>query len=165
VGVLPFVLSEPSVGVAAPRFGWLPAEPTDPGVRVRASFEAIAYLIALAVRDHERAGQTVTRVTVSGGIARSVLMCEVLASVLNRPLERLESAEGPALGAAVAALAGLETKLRCDAGDAERFTVADAVAALVRFRNPVAPRPDWATAYAAGLDQFTGRIGGGGAAR
>jgi len=27
-------------------------------------------------------------------------MCEILASVLDRPLERLHSAEGPALGAA-----------------------------------------------------------------
>ena len=31
-------------------------------------------------------------------------MCEILASVLDRPLERLQSDEGPALGAAVTAL-------------------------------------------------------------
>ena len=41
----------------------------------------------------------------SGGIARSDLMCEILATVLDRPLERLQSSEGPALGAAVTALA------------------------------------------------------------
>jgi sugar (pentulose or hexulose) kinase len=158
VGVLPFVLSEPSIGLTAPRFEWYPQEPADPGVRVRAAFEAIAHLIALGVKEHQAAGQAVTRVSVSGGIARSDLMVEILAAVLNRPLDRLESAEGPALGAAVAALAGLETKLRCDAGDPARFPVADAVATLVRFRPPVTPRADWATAYAGAADRFAARL-------
>src|SRR5262249_45125681 len=87
--ILPFLLAEPSIGVNAPRVQWLPIQPREPGVRLRAAFEAIAYLIALGVREHEAAGQAVTRVTVSGGIARSDLMGEILASVLNRPLERL----------------------------------------------------------------------------
>src|SRR5439155_20948455 len=69
--VLPFALSEPSIGVTAPRFQWLPSEPTDPGVRFRTSLEALAYLIGLAVREHEAAGQIISRITVSGGIARS----------------------------------------------------------------------------------------------
>src|SRR5436305_4090654 len=73
-GVLPFVLAEPSIGVSAPLVMWFPAQPTDPAARVRAAFEALAYLIALGVREHEAAGQQVTRVTVSGGIARSGLM-------------------------------------------------------------------------------------------
>ncbi len=156
--VLPFVLSEPSLGVPGPWFGWFPGQPADAGVRVRASFEALAYLIGLAVGEHEAAGQTITRITVSGGIARSELMGEILASVLDRPLERLASAEGPALGAAVAALAGLETHLRRQQGIAEPFTVADAVAAMVRFREPVAPRPEWVPAYREGLKRFEARI-------
>ncbi len=154
VSVLPFVLSEPSVGVFAPRVRWTPDLPADPGVRVRAAFEALAYLIALAVREHEAAGQTVTRVTVSGGIARSELMGEILASVLNRPLERLVSAEGPALGAAAAALAGYETHLRRAKGIADPFTAADAVAAMVKFRTPAAPRAEWVGAYHTGLAAF-----------
>jgi sugar (pentulose or hexulose) kinase len=154
VTVSPFVLSEPSIGVTAPRFGWSPAEPGEPGVRVRASFEALAYLIALAVREHEAAGQRVTRISVSGGIARSELMGEILASVIGRPLERLVSAEGPALGAAAAALAGLETHHRRKAGDRTPYPVADAVAAMVRFRDPVAPRAEWAEAYRKGLERF-----------
>jgi xylulokinase len=156
--VLPFVLSEPSIGVASPRFAWLPGEPAEAGVRVRASFEALAYLIGLAVREHEAAGQTVTRVTISGGIARSELMGEILASVLNRPLERLVSSEGPALGAAVTALAGLETHLRKRQGGSEPFSVADAVGAMVKYRNPVAPRPEWAAAYRDGLRRFQERL-------
>jgi sugar (pentulose or hexulose) kinase len=156
--VLPFVLSEPSIGVTSPRFQWLPSEPTDPGVRFRASLEALAYLIGLAVKEHEAAGQKVTRITVSGGIARSPLMIEILASVIGWPLERLVSNEGPALGAAVAALAGMETHNRRKAGDPEPFTVAEAVSALVQFREPVAPNREWQEAYANGIEEFRTRI-------
>src|SRR5205823_12242055 len=110
--VLPFVAPEPSLGVAGPCLQWHPAEPKEPGYKFRASLEALAYLIALGVREHEAAGQKISRITVSGGIARSLLMCEILATVLDRRLERLVSDEGPALGAAVTALAALETHLR-----------------------------------------------------
>src|SRR5262249_12513997 len=110
--VLPFVLAEPSLWVMSPRFEWSPNEPQRPGKRFRASLEALAYLIAQGVREHEEAGQRITRITVSGGIARSDLMCQILASVLGRPLVRLVSQEGPALGAAVTALAALEISRR-----------------------------------------------------
>jgi sugar (pentulose or hexulose) kinase len=155
---LPFVLSEPSIGVLAPRFHWLPKEPTDPGVRFRASLEALAYLIGLAVQEHEAAGQKITRITVSGGIARSPLMIEILANVIGRPLERLVSNEGTALGAAVVALAGVETHNRRKAGDQEPFTLADAVSALVQFRAPVEPNRDWQAVYAKGVEEFRGHI-------
>ena len=158
VQVLPFVLTEPALGITAPRFAWLPGEPTDPGIRLRASFEALAYLIALGIREHEAAGQRITRVAVSGGIARSDLMLQILAAVLNRPLERLVSSEGPALGAAVMALAGLERHLRRQQGITVPFTVADAVATLVKFRDTVPPRPDWIEAYQRGLARFEAAI-------
>ncbi|MBO0697380.1 MAG: xylulose kinase, partial [Zavarzinella sp.] len=157
--VLPFVLSEPSIGVLAPRFEWISSEPKDPGVRFRASLEALAYLIGLGVREHEGAGQKVTRITVSGGIARSALMIEILASVIGRPLERLVSNEGTALGAAVVALAGIETYNRRKDQDPEPFTVADAVKELVQFKEPVAPVREWQGVYAKGIEEFRGRIG------
>ncbi len=156
--VLPFLVPEPSLGVSAPRLQWLPAEPKEPGRKFRAALEALAYLIARGVREHEEAGQKITRITVSGGIARNNLMCEVLASVLDRPLERLQSDEGPALGAAVTALAALETHRRRQRGIREPFTVADAVAILVKFREPVAPNPAWREAYREGLRTFEQRI-------
>jgi sugar (pentulose or hexulose) kinase len=138
---------------------WSPGEPAEPGVRFRAALEALAYLIAWGVREHEQAGQTVTRLSVSGGIARSDLMCEILATVLDRPLERLLSFEGPALGAAATALAALETHLREQQGIKERYTVADAVAQMVKFRQPVAVNPAWREAYRKGFDQFEKQIG------
>jgi sugar (pentulose or hexulose) kinase len=156
--VLPFTAPEPSLGVSSPRVQWFPQEPRDSGRRFRAALEALAYLIALGIREHEQAGQRVRRITVSGGIARSDLMCEILATVLDRRLERLQSFEGPALGAAVTALAALESHLRRQQNIAAPFTVADAVTHLVKFRSLVEPVPEWRTAYAQGLDEFTRRL-------
>lgn len=160
--VLPFLLTEPSIGVYTPRVQWFPAEPaaTERPVRVRACLEAIAYLIALGVREHEAAGQAVTQITVSGGMAQSGLMCEILASVLNRPLVRLEVSEGPALGAAVAALAGAEADRRQQNGIAERFTAADAARAMVALSGRVLPRSEWVEPYRRGLAEFGARLGG-----
>ncbi|MFL5243198.1 MAG: FGGY-family carbohydrate kinase [Gemmataceae bacterium] len=152
--LMPFAAPEPSIGVPRPHFAWSPSQPSEPGQRFRASLEALAYLIALGVREHEAAGQKVTRITVSGGIARSDLMCEILATVLDKPLHRLQSSEGPALGAAVTALPAMETHLRRQKGINEAFTVADAVPVLVRFRDIVKPNPSWRPAYVAGLASF-----------
>jgi xylulokinase len=157
-GVLPFIAPEPALGVARKRLEWYPQKPAEKGRQYRAALEALAYLIAHGVKEHEAAGQSITRITVSGGIARSDLMCEILASVLDRPLERLQSAEGPALGAAATALAALETQLRRKQGDDMPFTVSDAVATLVKFREPVTPNAAWREAYRAGLEGFEQRL-------
>lgn len=158
--VLPFLRPEPSLGIGSGATGlrWFQAERATPGKKYRASLEALAYLIALGVRAHEQAGQRITRITVSGGIARSDLMCEILATVLGRRLERLASDEGPALGAAVTALAATESYLRKKRGIKEPFTVADAVATMVRFRKPVVPNPAWSVAYRDGLRTFAERL-------
>ncbi|HET6327633.1 MAG TPA: FGGY-family carbohydrate kinase [Planctomycetaceae bacterium] len=148
VSLMPFLRSEPSLKLTtAPGLSWSLKQPTDRGTRFRASLEALAFLIARGVEEHERAGQHISRITVSGGIARSDLMCEILASVLDRPLERLESDEGPALGAAVTALAAMETHLRRRDQIEVPYTVADAVAQLVRFRARVEPNAAWIESY------------------
>ncbi len=152
--VLPFLAPEPSRGVHKPRLEWIPHEPKEPGKKFRASLEALAYLIALGVREHEAAGQKIARITVSGGIARSELMGEILATVLGRPLERLQSSEGPALGAAAAALAAYESHQRKKRNMEAPYTVADAVARLVKFRTPVTPNPAWQQAYRERLRAF-----------
>ena len=85
-------------------------------------------------------------------------MGEILASVLGRPLERLVSFEGPALGGAVTALAAMETHLRRLRGIQAPYTVADAVAQMVRFRQPIAPNPAWIEGYHQGLAAFEARL-------
>lgn len=154
VMVLPFVHPEPSLNVSKPMYRWLGPETKDPLVRFRASLEAIACLIALAVREHVSAGQQIREIAVSGGIARSDLMCEILATMLGRPLKRLQSDEGPALGAAVAALAGIETHLRRKSGRQDPFSVDDAVQRIVQFRDPVTPNPAWESDYRDLLHRF-----------
>jgi sugar (pentulose or hexulose) kinase len=136
----------------------LPHEPAEPGVKYRAALEALAYLIVLGVQAHENAGQNITRITVSGGIARSALMCEILASVINRRLERLQSDEGSALGAAVTALAALENFRRKQRGEETSFSVGDAVAAMVKFHQPATPQSGWHEFYHEGLQEFERRV-------
>ncbi len=159
VAVMPFLNPEPSLGIEKPSTQWTPAEPTRRGVRRRASLEAVAYLIALGVRAHEQAGQRIAQITVSGGIARSDLMCEILATVLDRPLRRLVSDEGPALGAAVTALAAMESYLRGQRGIKAPYSVADAVDVLVKFRRrPARPNEKWRDIYRTELQKFEQRL-------
>jgi sugar (pentulose or hexulose) kinase len=151
---VPFYAREPSLGIKQKRVDWHPDKPDKAGVRARAALESLAYLIKLGVDQHESAGQAVNQISVSGGVARNRLMCEILASVLGRPVQLLASDEGPALGAAVTALAALESHLRQKHGDTERYTVADAVAQMVRFRETIEPNPAWQDAYVKGLRKF-----------
>lgn len=152
--VLPFTEPEPCLGVMSKLFRWDPKPPKQPGKKFRAALEALGCLIALGVRQHQASGQQISRITVSGGIARNRLMCEILATLLDQPLELLQSNEGPALGAAVTALAALETHRRRQKGESDPYTVADAVAQMVKFRTPVQPVKEWRGAYEKCLRRF-----------
>jgi sugar (pentulose or hexulose) kinase len=159
--IFPFSEPEPSLGISREAAGvrWIASEPAEPGERYRSAMEGLAYLIALGVEAHERAaGRRIEDLSVSGGMARSDLMCRILASVLGRPLKRLTSAEGPALGAAVTALAACESHLRGRKRIKEPYCVADAVAQLVRFGKPVAPVDAWRGNYQRGLNEFRQRL-------
>jgi xylulokinase len=151
---VPFYAKEPSLGVKAKHVAWHPEKPDKAGARARAALESLAYLIKLGVAQHEAAGQNISQVSVSGGVARNRLMCEILASVLGRPVQLLASDEGPALGAAVTALAALENHRRREHGDRDPYGVTDAVAQMVRFRETVEPNPKWQDAYVKGLRKF-----------
>lgn len=159
--IFPFSEPEPSLGVAREQAGvrWISKEPKKPGQRYRSAMEGLAYLIALGVEAHEKAaGRRIEDISVSGGMARSDLMCRILATVLDRPLKRLKSEEGPALGAAVTAVAAHESHLRKAKGIKDPYTVADAVGQLVRFGHDVRPVDDWRAAYQRGLREFRGRL-------
>lgn len=153
--ILPFLVSEPSLGVEAPCLEWI-SPPRSEGERYRACLEALAYLVALGVEEHRRAGEEIRTITVSGGVAQSDLMCEILASVLDFPLQRLASREGPALGAAVTALYAVENHLRRQTGTLaeEPYTMSDAVRQMVRFREPVLPRAEWVEMYRREKERF-----------
>ncbi len=155
--IFPFSEPEPSLGISREQAGvlWLNNEPKQPGHRYRSAMEGLAYLIALGVEAHEKAaGRRIEDISLSGGMARSDLMCRILASVLNRPLKRLKSSEGPAQGAAVTAVAAYESHLRKAKGIKAKYTVADAVEQMVRFAKPVQPVAEWVNDYQRGLKSF-----------
>jgi xylulokinase len=80
----------------------------------------------------------------SGGGTRSELWLRIVSSVLDLPLERMESEEGSAFGAAL--LAGVRAGVFADVGEA--------VARCVRARERIEPEPAWTEAYAAGYESY-----------
>jgi len=116
----------------------------DRGALARATLEGVAYglrdslelLLELGVRPE--VGRA------SGGGAASDLWLRIVSSVLGLPLERTESEEGSALGAAL--LAGVRAGVFDDA--------ADAVARCVRIRDRIEPDPDWSAAYERGYERY-----------
>jgi hypothetical protein len=58
----------------------------------------------------------------------------------------------------VTALAALESNLRRERGVTAPYTVADAVAVLVKFRGAATPNASWREAYRGGLRQFQERL-------
>ena len=81
---------------------------------------------------------------VSGGGARSALWREIVASVLDLPLETVAVEEGAAYGAAL--LAGCRDGTFPDPrGAAER---------CVRVTGRTDPQPAWVSAYAEGYERF-----------
>jgi len=81
---------------------------------------------------------------VSGGGARGGLWLEILASVLDVPLELTASEEGSAFGAAL--LGGVAGGVFAD--------VHEAVARCVRIAQVVEPDPAWRDVYAALLPRY-----------
>ncbi len=110
----------------------------DRGALVRAVLEGVAFGLRDALDAVRQLGVDASVGRVSGGGARSPLWLEIVASVLDIPLERTESEEGSAFGAAL--LGGVAGGVFADASEA--------VARCVRVgERPVEPDPVLRTAY------------------
>ncbi|HEY5294558.1 MAG TPA: FGGY-family carbohydrate kinase, partial [Gaiellaceae bacterium] len=116
----------------------------DRGGLWRALLEGVAYGLRDSLELLRELGARPDVGRVSGGGARSELWVKIVASVLGLPLERTESEEGSAFGAAL--LAGVRAGVFADA--------ADAVARCVRVRNVVEPDPAWAALYDGGYSRY-----------
>jgi xylulokinase len=117
----------------------------DRGALVRAVLEGVAYGLRDSLELLRALGVQPRLGRISGGGARSMLWREIVASVLDLPLETTAVEEGAAYGAAL--LAG------CRAG-----TFAgpeDAAARCVRAQARTEPKPDWVSAYAEGYARFS----------
>ncbi len=114
----------------------------DRGALWRAALEGVAYGLRDSLELLRALGAEPGVGRVSGGGARSELWLRIVASVLGLPLERMETDEGSAFGAAL--LAGVREEVFSDAEEA--------VARCVRVRGVVEPEWD----YEAGYDRFRG---------
>ena len=117
----------------------------DRGALVRAVLEGVAYGLrdSLDLVD-ELAGGSVELGRVSGGGARSTEWLQIVASVLELPLERVAVDEGAAFGAAI--LGGVAAGTWDD--------VHAAVAATVRPRERIEPVPEWVDVYRERRERF-----------
>jgi xylulokinase len=116
----------------------------DRGALARATLEGVAYGLRDSLELLRDLGVRPEVGRASGGGARSDLWLRIVASVLGLPLERTESEEGSAFGAAL--LAGVRAGVFADA--------ADAVARCVRVRDRVEPDPEWSAVYERGYDRY-----------
>ncbi|MBV9805635.1 MAG: xylulokinase [Solirubrobacterales bacterium] len=117
----------------------------DRGALVRAVLEGVAF----GLRDSldliaELGAEPPERGRISGGGARSELWTQIVASILELPLERVAVDEGAAFGAAI--LGGVAGGVWPD--------VHAGVQATVRPRDPVEPVPDWIEPYKEQRERF-----------
>ena len=116
----------------------------DRGALARAVLEGVAYGLRDSLELLRELGVDPEIGRASGGGAASGLWLRIVASVLDLPLERTESEEGSAFGAAL--LAGVRAGVFADA--------AEAVARCVRVRDRVEPDPDWTAIYDGGYRRY-----------
>jgi xylulokinase len=110
----------------------------DRGALVRAILEGVAFGLADGLDVVSQLAGRPPAARVSGGGARSPLWLEIVAAVLDLPLEVTAVDEGAAYGAAL--LGGVAAGTWADA--------AEAADACVRVTRRVEPRPDWVARYA-----------------
>jgi xylulokinase len=110
----------------------------------RAVLEGVAYGLRDSLELLRELGVAPTAGRASGGGARSSLWLEIVASVLDLPLERCVVDEGSAYGAAL--LAGVANGTFASAHKA--------VEECVRVRETIEPNAAWAGAYADGYARY-----------
>jgi xylulokinase len=117
----------------------------DRGAMTRAVLEGVAHALRDGLDLVRAADSWPASARVSGGGARSQLWCEILAAVLDLPLQRTASASaGAAYGAAL--LGGVAGGMFDDASEAAQATVA--------VTGEVIPDPALVDAYAAQRERF-----------
>jgi xylulokinase len=116
----------------------------DRGALARAVLEGVAYGLRDSLELLRELGVEPLAGRISGGGARSRHWLEIVASVLNLPLELTAVEEGSAFGAAL--LGGAAGGVFATAGDA--------VASCVRVSETVEPRSAWVASYEEGYARY-----------
>ena len=116
----------------------------DRGAMLRAVLEGVAYGLRDSLELIRALGIEPVVARVSGGGARSELWLSIIASVLGIPLERTETQDGAAFGAAL--LGGVAAGVFTD--------VREAVDACVRVSDTIEPNPAWEAVYEDGYRRY-----------
>ena len=72
----------------------------------QAVLEGVAFALRDSLEVAKSLGIPITRTKICGGGAKSPLWCKMIANILNLKVDKIESEEGPALGAAMLAAVG-----------------------------------------------------------
>lgn len=113
---------------------------------MQAVLEGVAYSLRDILEIIRKLGAVVTTARIIGGGAKSPLWCQIMADVLNVRVEKINSAEGPAFGAAILAMVG-----------AGAFaTVEEACGKLIAVTEAFTPDPGAAARYDKHYPVFTG---------
>jgi len=116
----------------------------DRGALARATLEGVAYGLRDSLELLRELGVQARAGRLSGGGSASALWSRIVASVLGIPLERTESQEGSAFGAAL--LSGVHSGVFTD--------VQEAVARCVRVRDRIEPDAEWVETYERGYARY-----------
>jgi xylulokinase len=72
----------------------------------QAMLEGVAFALRDSFEITKKLGVNIDRIRINGGGAKSPLWCKIIADVLNVKVDKINSAEGPAFGAAILAAVG-----------------------------------------------------------
>ncbi len=103
----------------------------------QAVLEGVAYAIRDSFEIAKNLGVSVDRVRITGGGAKSPLWCKIIANVLNVKVDKTNSEEGPAFGAAILAAVGC----------GKYKTVEEATSKLIKVIETTEQSPELVTLY------------------
>ena len=107
---------------------------TTKGEMIRSVMEGVGY----SIKDcFELVPKDVSRILISGGGAKSKLYCQIIASMIKRPVIQIKQDEGPSLGAAILAMSA----------NKEYPSIEAACNAIIETNDITYPIEEWSNIY------------------
>ena len=118
---------------------------TTRGEMTLAMLEGVAFALKDCLEAAKKNGVQIPRTKLCGGGAKSKLWRQIIANVMNMPVDIPQTEQGPSYGAAMLAMVGC----------GEYKTVQEAASAIVRVKETVLPVPETSAAYEQKYRHFT----------
>ena len=110
----------------------------------QAVLEGVAYALRDSFEITKKLGVSIDRIRINGGGAKSPLWCKIIANVLNVKVDKINSEEGPAFGAAILAAVGC----------GKYATVEEAAGRLIKVTETTEQDPEAVALYNKKYDIF-----------